>query len=90
MAKPPRAVRTILEGNAYQLAFRIAQSLERTLVTRAIESAVRRADASGEVSVTAEHVKRVLDASLLEEACSQIDIILDDKAKVLRRKTLTG
>ncbi len=90
MAKSPKAVRTVLEGDAYQLAFRIAQSLERVLVARAIKFAVHGADASGEVPVTARHVQHALDGSLLEEACSRIGITLDGKAKALRPRTLTG
>lgn len=90
MARSPKAVRAVLEGSAYQLAFQIAQSLERTLIARAIHCAGRDSDKGGVVSVTDDHVQYALDGSLLVEACSQIGIILDGKAEVLRPKALAG
>jgi len=90
MIRSPKAVRAVLEGSAYQLAFQIAQSLEQTLIARAISFAGRDAGRSGVVSVTADHVQCALDGSLLVEACSQIGIALDGKAEVLRPKALAG
>lgn len=87
MAKPRKVLRGVLEGGAYQLAFQIGRSLERAIVARAIQLAVRDADASAEVIVTAEQVRCALDESLLAEACSQIGIVFDGKTKKGRWKS---
>ncbi len=81
MPKPRKLVQGVLEGSAHQLAFRIAQSLERTLLTRAVEFAACDAETSGASVVTADHVRRGLDGVLLDEACAKIGVFLDGKTK---------
>jgi hypothetical protein len=88
MARTPKSVRSVLDPTAYQLAFQIAQSLERALVADAVKFAAKDAGASGDALVTAKHVLGVLGQSTLEKACLQIGIILDGKTK--SPKTRTG
>ena len=51
MAKSRESVGGILEGSAHQLAFRIAQSVEQTLVARAGGFAARGSDVSVEIVI---------------------------------------
>ena len=83
-------MRSTLAQDAHQLAFKIAQSLERTLVAKAIRLAASNADQPVEVSVSARHVLCALDGSSLEEACLQIGIDLDGKAKSLETSSLAS
>ena len=81
MPKPRKLVHGVLDGSAHRLAFRIAQSLERTLVARAVEFAACDGQTSGEVVVTAEHVRRGLDRDLIDEACAKIGVFLNGKTE---------
>jgi len=81
MSTPRKLARGVLEGSAHQLAFDIAQSLERTLVRRAVGLAASDAEATGSVVVTAEHVRRGLEGDILSEACANIGVSLDGKTK---------
>jgi hypothetical protein len=90
MAQPRAVVRGVVEGSADQLAFRIGQSLERTLVARAIQLATRDAGKCDEVLVTAEHIRRALDGAVINEACSQIGIVLDGKTEPQCSNSRTG
>jgi hypothetical protein len=77
MATPRKLVQGILDGNAHRLAFRIAQSLERTLVARAVELAARDGKCSGEVLVTSEHIRQGLGGDLINEACAKIGVFVN-------------
>jgi hypothetical protein len=90
MARTPKSVRSVLDPTAYQLAFQIAQSLERTLVADAVKFAAKDAGASGDALVTATHVLGALDESTLEKACLQIGITLDGKTKSFKKRSLAG
>ena len=81
MSTPRKLAQGVLEGSAHQLAFDIAQSLERTLVKRAVGLAASDAEATGAVVVTAEHVRRGLVGDILGEACANIGVFLDGKTK---------
>jgi hypothetical protein len=90
MAQSPPALRSVLDPTAYQLAFQLAQSLERTLVSRATKLAANDVDSCGEALVTAKHILSALDHSAFQQACSQIGIVLDDAAKSTRKRSLTA
>lgn len=81
MAKLPKIARCLLEGNAHQLAFHIGQSLERLLIARAVKIAKRDVDTSNEVLITEDHIRRVINISLFEDACSQLGVILHDEKR---------
>ena len=82
MKTPQKHVRGVLEDSAHQLAFRIGQSVEQTLVARAVHFAGRNSSESGKVIVTAEHIRRALDENLIGDACSKIGIFLNGKTKI--------
>ncbi len=90
MPSPRKLVQGVLEGSAHQLAFRIAQSLERTLVARAVEFAARDSDTPGAVVVTSEYIRRGLDGDLIDEACAKIGVVLDGERKTERSKSALG
>jgi hypothetical protein len=90
MAKSRESVRGILEGSAHQLAFHIGQSVEQTLVARAVGFAARGGDESGEVVVTTEHIRRALDEVLIDEACARVGIFPDGKTKIRISKSQAG
>ena len=90
MPKPRESVRGVLEGSAHQLAFRIAQSVEETLVARAAGLAADGNNESGEVVVTTEHIRRALDEVLLDDACARVGIFLDGKTKTRSSKSKAG
>lgn len=87
---PRKQAQGVLEGGAHQLAFDIAQSLERTLVKRAVGLASSDAEGTGAVVVTAEHVRRSLEGDILGEACSKIGVFLDGKTKTEGSKAPIG
>ncbi len=76
MAKSLKIVKISLSGSAHQLAFRIGQSLEQVLITRAVKIAGEDANTSSEVLVTVDHIRRALDLSLLEETCSSLGVFI--------------
>jgi len=90
MTESQESIRGVLEGSAHQLAFRIAHSLEQTLVARAVEFAAGDSDAPGEIVVTTEHIRRALDIDLLDEACARIGIFLDGKTKTRPSRLQAG
>ena len=82
--------RCVLEGAASDLAFRIGQALEQSLVTRAIELAAGDAGGAADVVVTADHVRRAVDGSLLAEACLQTGPVSYGTEKAARAKPTAG
>ena len=81
MPTPRKLAQGVIEGGPHQLAFDIAQALERTLVKRAVRLAASSTEATGAVVVTAEHVRRGLEGDILSEACANIGVSLDGKTK---------
>jgi hypothetical protein len=79
MKSYPQVARGVIEGKASRLAFKVGQSVERLLIDRAVELAVREAEASGGVVVTADHVQRALDESLLAEAYDAVRLVINGK-----------
>ena len=77
MSGLPEVARTSVEGSASRLAFEIGQSLEALLIDRAARLAV----GTGERVVTIAHVRRVLDDSLIAEACSRAGVVDDAETR---------
>jgi hypothetical protein len=90
MAAPRKIIGGTLDGSAHQLAFRIAQSLEETLVSRAVEIASVACSESDELIVTAEHIRLALNADLLGETCVKLGVFSDGKTKTRLPKRQAG
>jgi len=90
MSEAVEVLRSVIDADASRLAFRVGQSLERILVDRAVQFAMDEAVPNGRVVVTADHVRRALNDSLLAEACSQLGVVCDGEAKGQRWRSAAG
>jgi len=90
MSESVEVLRSVIDVDASQLAFRVGQSLERILVDRAVQFAVGEAVSNGRAVVTVDHVRRALNDALLAEACSQLGVVFDGEAKSQRRRSTAG
>jgi hypothetical protein len=80
MADSPKPARELIAGDASRLAFRIGQAVQQVLVDRAFELAGRGTAEGDDTLVTVEHVQRVLEESIVREACIRIGVEFDGQS----------
>ncbi len=91
MADCTDKVRCVVQGSATRLASRIARCVEERLVARAVKLASRESARNAKIAlVTIEHIRRVLDRSLLEETVAQSGLVLHDETEENRARSIAG
>ncbi len=90
MPESLQSVRGVIDGAASRLAFRIAQSVERALMERAVRCAAAETSSRDRVVVSVDHVWHVLDSSLLVEACGEIGIAIDGESRDQSPSAIVG
>jgi hypothetical protein len=90
MSEARQSIRGVIDGRASRLAFRIGQSVERALMDRAVRCTAAETPSDGRVVVSVDHVRHVLDGSLLVEACGAVGIVIDGETRDQPQNAIAG